>query len=234
VPRELLLLSAVSILTHPTLDWTNEYGMRWLMPFSGRWFYGDALFIIDPWLWGLLGLGVALARRMGPRPARAAIVAAAAYIIAMLAMSLVSRRVAQRAVASQGLEPVSKLMVSASFAHPLRRRVLLEEGGRYHYGILTLGRTSRLALARIIETQISTPEAIAAAATPEGRQFLVWSRFPFYVVERQAEATLVRIADARYSLGRRGGDWASVDVLLPPSDVPAPGNSVPTDTPPTP
>src|SRR5918999_1704760 len=59
--RALLLLSAISILTHPTLDWMNEYGMRWLMPFSGRWFYGDALFIIDPWLWAALGLGVALA-----------------------------------------------------------------------------------------------------------------------------------------------------------------------------
>jgi hypothetical protein len=34
----------------------------------------------------------------------------------------------------------------------------------------------------------------------------------------RAEGRLVRIADARYSLGRRGGDWASVEVLLPPSD----------------
>src|ERR687895_2677053 len=47
VPRQVLLLSAISILTHPALDWTNEYGMRWLMPFSGRWFYGDTLFIVD-------------------------------------------------------------------------------------------------------------------------------------------------------------------------------------------
>src|SRR3712207_4662996 len=65
VVRELLLLSAVSILTHPTLDWLNEYGMRWLMPFSGRWFYGDTLFIIDPWLWAALGLGVALRSEEG-------------------------------------------------------------------------------------------------------------------------------------------------------------------------
>jgi len=36
---------------HPTLDWLNTYGMRWLMPFSGRWFYGDAVFIVDPGCW---------------------------------------------------------------------------------------------------------------------------------------------------------------------------------------
>src|SRR3712207_1884035 len=65
VPRQLLLLSAISILTHPTLDWMNEYGMRWLMPFDGRWFYGDTLFIIDPWLWAALGLGVALRSEEG-------------------------------------------------------------------------------------------------------------------------------------------------------------------------
>src|SRR5215216_2877037 len=46
-PGQLLLLAAVSIATHPLLDWMNTYGVRWLMPFDGRWFYGDALFIVD-------------------------------------------------------------------------------------------------------------------------------------------------------------------------------------------
>ena len=51
----LLGLTALAVLTHPTLDWLNNYGLRWLMPFSGEWFYGDALFVIDPWVWLLLG-----------------------------------------------------------------------------------------------------------------------------------------------------------------------------------
>ena len=51
----LLGLAALGVATHPTLDWLNNYGMRWLMPLDGRWFYGDALFIIDPWVWLLLG-----------------------------------------------------------------------------------------------------------------------------------------------------------------------------------
>lgn len=51
----LLALSALAVLTHPMLDWLNNYGLRWLMPFDGRWFYGDALFIIDPWVWLTLG-----------------------------------------------------------------------------------------------------------------------------------------------------------------------------------
>jgi inner membrane protein len=31
------------------------------MPFDDRWFYGDALFIVDPWLWLMLGTAVMLA-----------------------------------------------------------------------------------------------------------------------------------------------------------------------------
>lgn len=60
-PGPLLGLAALAVATHPTLDWLNNYGMRWLMPFDGRWFYGDALFIIDPWVWLVLGGAVFLA-----------------------------------------------------------------------------------------------------------------------------------------------------------------------------
>lgn len=48
-------LSYLGFLTHPALDWLNTYGMRWLMPFDGAWFYGDALYIVDPWMWLIPG-----------------------------------------------------------------------------------------------------------------------------------------------------------------------------------
>jgi inner membrane protein len=220
VPRALLVLSAISILTHPALDWMNEYGLRWLMPFSGRWFYGDALFIVDPWLWLVLGAGVLLARRFGPALARAALGTAAAYVVAMLTLAGVSRGVARRELAIQGIAPRPRLMVSPSFARPFRRRVLIDEGARYHVGELSLGPAPRLALTAVIETNAASQEALAAADTPEGRRFLAWARFPFYVIDRrEAEGILVRIADARYSTGREGS-WASVEVLLPPAEAP--------------
>lgn len=59
----LLGLSALGILTHPFLDWLNNYGLRWLMPFDGRWFYGDSVYIMDPWLWIILGAGWLAPRR---------------------------------------------------------------------------------------------------------------------------------------------------------------------------
>jgi inner membrane protein len=64
--RWLLILSAIGIVTHPFLDWLNNYGMRWLMPFRGTWFYGDAVYIMDPWLWLILGCGWLAGRRATP------------------------------------------------------------------------------------------------------------------------------------------------------------------------
>jgi inner membrane protein len=51
----LLLLGGLGVMLHLAFDWVNNYGVRLLMPFDGRWFYGDALFVIDPWLWAILG-----------------------------------------------------------------------------------------------------------------------------------------------------------------------------------
>lgn len=56
--RGLLLASVIASCTHPLMDWTNNYGVRPLLPWSGKWFYGDLVFIIDPFLW--LGLGATL------------------------------------------------------------------------------------------------------------------------------------------------------------------------------
>lgn len=53
--RGVLLASLVASATHPLLDWTNNYGVRPLMPWSNEWFYGDLVFIVDPWLWLSLG-----------------------------------------------------------------------------------------------------------------------------------------------------------------------------------
>lgn len=58
----LLMISYLAVLSHPLLDWLNTYGVRLLMPFSGQWFYGDILFIIDPWLWLIMAAAVVLAR----------------------------------------------------------------------------------------------------------------------------------------------------------------------------
>ncbi|MDT7540999.1 MAG: inner membrane protein [Acidobacteriota bacterium] len=53
--RGLMLASLVASATHPILDWTNNYGVRPFLPWSGKWYYGDLAFIVDPWLWLVVG-----------------------------------------------------------------------------------------------------------------------------------------------------------------------------------
>src|SRR2546423_7718578 len=53
--RGLIVVSVIACATHPLLDWLNSYGLRPFLPWSGRWYYGDVLFIFDPWVWLLLG-----------------------------------------------------------------------------------------------------------------------------------------------------------------------------------
>ena len=66
-PGWLLALAYIGCLSHPLFDWMNSYGIRLLEPFSHRWFYGDALFIVDPWLLAILGAGHWLSRRRDAR-----------------------------------------------------------------------------------------------------------------------------------------------------------------------
>ena len=53
--RGLLIASAIVTATHPLMDWTNNYGVRPFLPWSGRWFYGDLVFIVDPYIWLIVG-----------------------------------------------------------------------------------------------------------------------------------------------------------------------------------
>jgi inner membrane protein len=58
--RGLMIASIVVTATHPLLDWTNNYGVRFLLPWNARWFYGDLVFIMDPVFWLVLGGAVFL------------------------------------------------------------------------------------------------------------------------------------------------------------------------------
>jgi membrane-bound metal-dependent hydrolase YbcI (DUF457 family) len=49
--RWLLGLLLASALSHLVLDWTNSYGVHPFWPLDDRWRYGDAVFIVEPWLW---------------------------------------------------------------------------------------------------------------------------------------------------------------------------------------
>jgi inner membrane protein len=48
------VLSLIGVASHLLLDWTNSYGVRFLLPFSSRWFRLDLNNIVDLWIWAIL------------------------------------------------------------------------------------------------------------------------------------------------------------------------------------
>src|SRR5262245_32878827 len=58
MPVRIFFLSYLGGLGHAFMDYTNSYGIRPLMPFDSRWFYGDIAFVVDPWIWLILGSAV--------------------------------------------------------------------------------------------------------------------------------------------------------------------------------
>lgn len=41
----------ISVLSHLYMDWQGSYGLRPLLPWSGRWDYADWVAIVDPFFW---------------------------------------------------------------------------------------------------------------------------------------------------------------------------------------
>ncbi|HEX8183736.1 MAG TPA: metal-dependent hydrolase [Blastocatellia bacterium] len=57
-PLRIFWVACLGGLGHAFMDFTNNYGVRPLLPFSNRWFYGDIAFVVDPWIWLILGAAV--------------------------------------------------------------------------------------------------------------------------------------------------------------------------------
>ena len=133
--RQLVILSAIGIITHPTLDFMNTYGVRWLMPFVDKWFYADGLFIIDLWLWIALMACVVWSRRAKrPGPARGALVFLAAYMVVNLGLTGLGRR----EVASR--YPGTRYVVGPLPVRSWGRNVVVDDGQTYRFGTYVPGR----------------------------------------------------------------------------------------------
>lgn len=219
-PRELLLLAAIAVWSHPLLDLLNNYGVRLLMPFSGRWFYGDAVFIIDPWLLLILCAGTLLAaarrsagRTNAERPARIAGGVALGYIALMIGSGVVARNIAAREAAAAGVR-FSRVMVAPVPITPLRRNVIFDLGDGYRRGAFDWRTSPHLTLAPdTIPQAFTAPAAASVLRSVPAREFLSWSRFPAAAVDSGDTPALIRLYDLRYA-GPEAPSWAAVELKM--------------------
>lgn len=218
--RGLALLAYLGTWLHVFMDFLNSYGVRLLMPFSERWFYGDALYIVDPILYVVFGAAIVVARRRagatGPRAARLALAAAAGYVLVMVLSNQWARAEVRGQLVRAGREASTRFMVTPVLGNPFRREVLIDTGERYEKAFLWFSPAPHLRPAGYgVDTGLTDPAAREAAAQPRVQAYLGWSRFPFFVVERQPARTTIWLNDYRYS-GANGRDgWSSLMTEVP-------------------
>jgi inner membrane protein len=186
----LLLACFLAVLSHPLLDLMNTYGTRVLEPFSHRWFYADTLFIVDPWIWVMLILGLEMswhAERLGKdwrRPAAWGFTAMLLYIGLNAAIS--ARAVAlTRPLVERVAQP--RMIVAGEVPLTFWKRKMIWRGdavgGSGDYNLLD-GLNHASLDPEIVPLRLDDPRLAAAEKHDRHvRAFLFWSRMPMVHVE---------------------------------------------------
>ena len=179
------LLPAAS---HPLLDWTNSYAIRPWLPLDGDWSSANLLFVIDPWLWGLLGTAVLVPillrwNELGrDRAAFGALVALAGYLGWQ---STVTAQAMDAAV--EAAPPLTaEVAVFPAPLDPRRRTTYLDVGS---YQLVEGVRFDKPARQDLVD---------AAWATELGAAYRQFSLYPLEIVEPDEAGWRVTLTDARF------------------------------------
>lgn len=220
-PVGLLLACLLGTLSHPALDVLNTYGTRLAAPLSDRWFYGDTLFIVDPWIWIALILGLEMswrAERLGrtwTRPATWAFGALLGYIALNAAISAravaVTRPLVERVAAP-------RMIVAGEVPLTFWKRQMIWRGDAIG-GVGTYDPLDGLSRAwlspRIVPLNLDDPRLAAAARRDKRvRGFLFWSRMPMV----HLQGGRAYLTDQRFF----GSGRPSSSAFLIPLDKPPP------------
>lgn len=160
----LLVTCVLGTLSHILLDWTNSYGVHPFWPFDGRWYYGDAVFIVEPWLWVVAMPAVLLGERT-----RATRVVLALLLAAILALAWGTDNVAPWMAALLTFGTLAMLVVAARTRAVVRPLLAI---GAWIAVEATFFAAGRAAEARV---RVAVPNAADVVLTPGAADPLCWS-----------------------------------------------------------
>jgi inner membrane protein len=136
---------AAGFLLHLMMDYLNSYGLHPFHPFDSRWFYGDMVFIVEPFFWVVFGIPMlaTLRRRVLKACLVALLMAVLLYftvtqylswtsffLLALIACTLflMQYRIGDRGVAALGLAVIISIgfVAMQSFASVQAKEVVAE------------------------------------------------------------------------------------------------------------
>jgi inner membrane protein len=200
-------------LTHILLDFTNNYGVRPLWPFSERWYSWDIVFIADPVILVLLIAGLVVpalfslvndeigSRRKGPQ-GRLAAVMALIGVVALWGLRDYEHRRAVNALESrlyQGADPVSASAYPQLWS-PFQWNGVVETRS-FFATMLVDSNTSDVDPGGAMQIRYKpeeTPATLAAKKSYLGRVYLDWAKYPITETETLDQGYIVRFEDLRF------------------------------------
>jgi inner membrane protein len=224
----LFLYACLAGLSHILLDFTNNYGVRPLWPFSEKWYSWDIVFIFEPVMFGFLLLGLIVpsffslidreigARQSGPRGRLAATFALIAVALLWGVRDYEHRR-AVNTLASRSYNGSDPLRASAfpTMVTPFRWYGVVETPTFFALApVDSLGpEVDPEARLRIFYKAEETPMTLAAKRSYLGQVYLDWAQYPITeteTIEGTDPGYLVHFQDLRFvqlpRLLNRSGD----------------------------
>ena len=206
----------IGVASHLLLDFTNSYGIRLWLPFSGEWLRLDLTSVIDIWIWGALLLGIAgpfVAGLVGSEVSSGTVREKnhgrgfAIFALAFLLLYNCGRGVLHaRAVAAldsrlYGDSIPLRVAALPHPANPLRWRGLVETGGSYDVEDVNLAGEFDPTRGMIFHKPEPSAALEAARQSVAIQEFLRFSRFPLWRIVPVSEpenGQRVEVLDMRF------------------------------------
>jgi inner membrane protein len=208
--RALALLCLLALEGHVLMDFTNSYGVRLFLPFSGHWYAWDIMFIVDPLLLLILLGGFALpalfrliSEEVGARKPGYQRGATVALVLMVMLWGL--RDVAHRRALGMlnahvyGEQDALRTDAFPSPANPFSWTGVVETDNAYR--VLeadVLAGDVDLSHRRIYYKPASSPALEAAENSPTGAIFMDFARDPWERVEPTDKGYVVTLQDLRF------------------------------------
>jgi len=218
--RSIAACVALTVASHLYLDWQGSYGLRPLLPWSGRWYYADWVAIVDPvfWLVPLVVLAWGARRHWAP---------ALVYLLSLIGITTLvlwrgrelvawGVRLATLGGAVAGVAGWTEHWFGVAgrrFGPAAAWAALTVIGHPFHWEKLAASRDSVAGSGWVAPRHLDDAAVRTALATPRGRAIAQFARFLVAAVDSSGGRLRVLLWDARFHPTAPGpGAWAAVAI----------------------
>ncbi|MGH9406232.1 MAG: metal-dependent hydrolase [Terriglobia bacterium] len=203
----------IGMAVHVLMDFTNAYGVRPFLPFSGRWYAWGIMPIVDFWLLFFLILGLCVplvlgliteevgGRRSSAGAVRKGAIFALCALVALWGCRALSRHRAVTLLGAHtyGDENPDELGAFPTALNPFEWNGVAEtDSAFYTLRVNSLASDLNLFAETVLRKPPPTPALAVAQKTEAARVFLNFARLPYAIVYSDASGFRVYIRDLRF------------------------------------